>query len=435
MPFFGFSDIIFNKQPGIGGPLKALEGSVFAGSTLRYPYDVGNYDKGHYMVIYIREQKNSAYAGTSGIVDDSVINQYQQGETFKNIPLPTNPATAYGSEVLGKINSGLGSLNSATGGKISGITGAVSSAATNVVSGVNNLFGSKGTSLVADSSTTASILGNSVKSISNKSFIRKTQLTKDAIALYMPETLLFQHQQSYADASIGKNVLGQAYAVGSTVYEDYVKGNKKPSKEELESIAKSAGLGGAGVLAEGFGDVGRFAFRAATGLAVNPLLELIYTSPAFRTFQFDFMFYPRDEKEALEVQKIIEKLKFHQAPEFSKEGKGLLVPPSEFDIRFYYGGAQNPNIPPIGTCVLTDIQMDYAPNGWTAYEIPGESLPSLGRTGMPVAMKMTLSFKEVTYLTKEDYSTAPSGLSQQTKEMSADWSVAEGVSYGQSEGE
>lgn len=435
MPFFGFSDIIFNKQPGIGGPLKALEGSVFAGSTLRYPYDVGNYDKGHYMVIYIREQKNSAYAGTSGNVDDSVINQFQQGETFKNIPLPTNPATAYGSEVLGKINSGLGSLNSATGGKVSGITGAVSSAATNVVSGINNLFGSKGTSLVADSSTTASILGNSVKSISNKSFIRKTQLTKDAIALYMPDTLLFQHQQGYADATPGKELLGQVAATGKSIYDDLKKQGGNVTSENINSILKSAGLQATGLISERFGDTGRVAFRAATGLALNPLLELIYTSPAFRTFQFDFMFYPRDEKEALEVQKIIEKLKFHQAPEFSKEGKGLLVPPSEFDIRFYYGGAQNPNIPPIGTSVLTDIQMDYAPNGWSSYEIPGESLPSLGRTGMPVAMKMTLTFKEVTYLTKEDYSTAPSGLSQQTKEMSADWSVAEGISYGQSEGE
>jgi hypothetical protein len=39
-------------------------------STLRYPLDVGNYDKGHYMVFYIREQKKTA-KGTG--LDDSLI--------------------------------------------------------------------------------------------------------------------------------------------------------------------------------------------------------------------------------------------------------------------------------------------------------------------------------------------------------------------------
>jgi hypothetical protein len=47
--------------------------------------------------------------------------------------------------------------------------------------------------------------------------------------------------------------------------------------------------------------------------------------------------------------------------------------------------------------------MNYAPNGWSAYEVPGENNPSLGRTGMPVAIQLTLQFQEVTYLTKEDY--------------------------------
>jgi hypothetical protein len=135
----------------------------------------------------------------------------------------------------------------------------------------------------------------------------------------------------------------------------------------------------------------------------NPMLEMIYKSPNFRTFSFDFVFYPRDEKEALEVQRIVERLRFHQAPELAKGASGFLRPPSEFDIKFYYGGTQNPNIPPISTCVLETINIDYAPNGFSAYEVPNESQPSLGRTGMPVAMKVSLSFKETTYLTKSDF--------------------------------
>ena len=46
------------------------------------------------------------------------------------------------------------------------------------------------------------------------------------------------------------------------------------------------------------------------------------------------------------------------------------------------------------------MDVNYAPNGFTAYEVPGENVPSLGRTGMPVAIQVTLQFQETTYLTK-----------------------------------
>ena len=102
------------------------------------------------------------------------------------------------------------------------------------------------------------------------------------------------------------------------------------------------------------------------------------------------------------LQKIIKKFTFHQAPEILAGAGGFLVPPSEFDIQFYYNGAQNPNIPTVGTCILKGIQVNYAPNGFTAYEIPGENAPALGRTGMPVAIQISLQFTEVVIITKND---------------------------------
>ena len=35
--------------------------------------------------------------------------------------------------------------------------------------------------------------------------------------------------------------------------------------------------------------------------------------------------------------------------------------------------------------------------------MPGENSPSLGRTGMPTAIQMTLDFKETQFLTKESF--------------------------------
>ena len=154
-----------------------------------------------------------------------------------------------------------------------------------------------------------------------------------------------------------------------------------------------------------FGDIGRVLFTAGTGGKVeNPMMEILYSSPEFRSFRFDFLMMPRSESEAKEVQDIINLLKFHQAPELVRNSGGLfLYPPSEFDISFYYNGAENINIPKISTCVLSSIDTDYAPGGFAAYEVEGEPQPikgQLGRTGMPVAIRLSLSFTETEYLVK-----------------------------------
>jgi hypothetical protein len=157
------------------------------------------------------------------------------------------------------------------------------------------------------------------------------------------------------------------------------------------------------------GNAGRALFAGFTGTTVNPMMEVIYSSPEFRSFRFDFMFYPRTRIEAKEVQNIIQRIQFHQAPEVlgnnSAGGLGgyFLVPPSEFDIEFYYNGTVNPNIPKVSTCVLSTIDVDYAPNGFAAYEVFEENgIPKKGGTGMPVGIRMGLVFKETRIMTKQE---------------------------------
>ena len=399
MSLFGFGDITFNKNNTKGfGPLSALEGTKFEQNTFRYPIDVGNYDKGHYMVFYIREQQKTKYKGAVANEQDVPIR--------KNAGNITNINTKFGGDLLSKVNGGLGQINSATGSSLSELKNLASKAVgglTDKVSGgLGNIFGQSKV-FKGNSESTSAIIDTSIKKISNKSLLnpsRNTILTTDAVALYMPDTLMFTHTQEYQGLTPGQEMFGQiAGQAGQSLREGSF------DFSQLKGIATQKGkeiisnlTGGAATT-----QVGAF---AALGAVANPMLELLYTSPAFRTFQFDFMFYPRDEKEAMEVQKIIERFRFHQAPELDlANGKqtGLLIPPSEFDIKFYYGGGQNPNIPPIGTCVLTTIDVNYAPNGFSAYEVPGELVASRGRTGMPTAINLTLQFQETTYLTKEDF--------------------------------
>ena len=239
-------------------------------------------------------------------------------------------------------------------------------------------------------------------------FVRTIRRVRDTMALYMPDTLMFSHNQVYNSPS-----LTGALAAGISVV-DNVKNADKQHQDVVNNIYKFAG-NFAPLLATSIKDNALLStgFTAATGQVINPMLEMIYSSPDFRQFRFDFVFYPRDEKEAMEVQNIINRFYFHQAPEVSDKGAGFfLIPPSEFDILFYYNGAINPNIPKISTCVLTGVDVNYAPNGFAAYEVQGQMTPEPGKTGMPVSITLSLNFKETEIMTKNNFKMKTDGLSR-----------------------
>jgi len=402
MAFFGLSDISFDKGPPTrNGPLGDLVNSEFKTSTLRYPLDVGNYDKGHYMVFYIRQQKRTSAEFARATVSDDIINQ-TGGVSSGGVSIQ-NAQNDLLNSVANEINGALNKVTSGLNQIASQVSQALGGRAT-----PSNLFGTSSIQIGGSSAASQKQFDTSFKKITGGStgLLRTTELTKDAIALYMPDTLLYSHNQSYDQLSLGKEGAGQVLAAGKSALEEYEKTGS--FGEAGESVLKSAGET---VLQKGVSALGTItgspqtaqAILAATGRVANPMLEMVYTSPGFRTFQFDFTFYPRDEKEALEVQNIVERFRFHQAPELLEGAGGFLIPPSEFDIRFYYGGNLNPNIPGIATCVLTTIDLNYAPNGFAAYEVPGVNTPGLGGTGMPVAIQMTLQFQETTFLTKSDF--------------------------------
>ena len=386
MAFFGLSDITFTKDENRKGPLGPLfEGTT--NNTFRYPIDIGNYDKGHYMIIHINEQQNTQFKGIEQKNDVPKFTPTDSGSTQASLP---NIKEKFSSAINSRIDSGFNSLNKATGGKLSFFK--PNSAA----------FSSKEQAVQTDNTNYIS----DVKDIQRTSLIKTTKRTTDSIALYMPDTLQYTHAQGYEQLDVGKEIAGALAKAASSTTDSIQNGTGDALKNAFGAIKAGAYKGIAAALGNlsnspGTAKIGAF---LATGGVTNPQLEMIYTAPNFREFNFEFMFYPRDEKEALEVQNIIERLKFHQAPEVKVDAAGvLMIPPSEFDIEFYYAGKRNPNLPPITTCILQNISINYAPNGWSAYEMPGENNPSLGRTGMPTSIQMTLDFKETQFLTKESF--------------------------------
>jgi hypothetical protein len=376
MPLFGLGEIKFDKSPNTtDGPLASLYESEFKSRTLKYPLELTRPEVGHYMLIYIKKQKSSQ------LTDAPQEDPTQQALNS----LGSNIKGAIGGEVGNFVSNQVGKLDSMTGGALTSIASGVK----NIVSGLGS---NKPKVLNGNAAATQSIINRNVKSLQlNGGKLSQTTFTGDVIALYMPETVQFGFSQNYDQLSL---ISGLAGLAGVAITEQIDSGG---NTQKLLDAAKVA-ITRAG--ASSLGDIGRAGAFLGFGSVINPMLEVIYKSPSFRNFDYVFKFYPRSEKEGIEVQKIINMLQFHQAPEIKTDGSvSMLIPPSEFDLKFYYAGKENDNIPKIGSCILKNIQINYAPQGWSAYEVPGQGA-TLGGTGMPVAIEMTLSFQEVTYLTK-----------------------------------
>jgi hypothetical protein len=404
MALFNLTNISFKAPGSAKGPLAPLTGNDrYERNTYRYPSDLGSSDKAHYMVININEQRLTSFSGEgTGDTPQAIKNNINNG----SFAAGTSYQLANLGNIINQASNAVGNspLASSVGGTVKQVLDSASGINQSIKTGVDIIRGG------ADG---FSGLGKQVTQRLQTGSIRAEKRITDTVALYMPDTLAFTEAQTFDELRPGGTLAAGVLSAGKSAIDSILQGQDAGAiaKEVVGQVSPFILSG----LAKQAGGIFQVAFSQAFGVVQNPMLELIYSSPSLRTFRFDFQFYPRDEKEAKEVQDIIQRLRFHQAPEVAQGGSNgfFLVPPSEFDISFYYNGRINPNIPKISTCVLTSMDVDYAPGGFSSYEIPGENA-TVGGTGMPVAIRLSLQFKETEIMTKSSIRT--DRLSKQTIE-------------------
>ena len=244
MAFFSLTDISFNTNRGIrkglSGPLEKLDSSKYESNTFRYPSDLGNYDKGHYMVIHINEQRETQFKGetVAGVLPTVLQNRNSLATTKGSTNLGGNISTIAGvaSDLLNKIEqTGLSKTvdNFITGG---------------VKAGISNVFGGGNSGSNAFSQFLSGALNGasqSVKSafagISDSSFTRTIRRTSDTIALYMPDTLTFTYSQSYDTPKTGGDVMSTAgaLAAGAAAIDAY-KSSDNPNAQGAQGVKNLA---------------------------------------------------------------------------------------------------------------------------------------------------------------------------------------------------
>ncbi len=394
-------DVNFNKSENRSYNALQTYGKSRSSDLLTYPIDLGTTDKAHYMMFTIFEQEVTNFKGTPGTVrsDQYMMSQGQRdmttlmdqkvnpnfGGTIKSLTNVTGELFSDGSYLRTTAESILSTLGTAVDDKVK-----------ESIKGVTSKLGSG-----------AGVIADEVKRTDASNFNRKIKRISESIALYLPDTLSFEYPQSYSSVSMYEGNIGLG-SVAASAADQMRQVNRSQSNQKIaEDIAAIAGKNLSPfisrALSNKLGSAGKVLASTVLGGVENPMLELLYTSPDFRNFQFDFMLYPRSQAESEQVYKIINAFKFHSAPEIKPGSAGyFLVPPSVFNIEFYYNGKINKNLPLLSDCVCTGVSVDYAPSGWAAYEVPGtDTYP--GGTGSPFAVRLTLSFKETVILTKGLY--------------------------------
>ena len=220
--------------------------------------------------------------------------------------------------------------------------------------------------------------------------------TGSSIILYTPPTTKYEYKASYEQAET-KN-LALLSETGGKLF-DNIKafvGGTEGTGDLLASLGEAAMVLGRqvaqGALEVTFPGAAGF-FTKRTGRALNPRMELAFQSVPFRNFQFEFDFAPKNKKEVESVNKIMQLFKFHMLPDVSNEK--YMITPSEFQITYYYRDKTNDYMPKISRCVLTDMSLDYAPEG-VYHTFKADEIGA-----MPIITKMTLSFTETEIMTKQ----------------------------------
>lgn len=376
----------FTEASG-AGPLNVLTQSKYNFKKTQYPMEGLGSTVPSYVIFYINLPVASKYAVESeNLVENafSISDQNIQKSRGRNeISSFTESAAAFAA------GTALSGLN-----QVAGIVGSDNVAS---LSNGETLGNIGATSFVKGGLT--GVVSGLTRNMQKKP---KMQRIAEAIAIYMPDTVFHTYNHDYDAQSLTAALgdMGKAQRAGSVLTDagaTALTGNIVGAVGKLISPDVGGGTEALGNILEKTGVVGPgftdFMLRNQ-GLALNPQVELIFKGSSNRTFNFEFKFQPKNQKETQVIKDIIFLFKRYSAPGLAGGGNipgAYFTPPGQFDIQYYFKNAENKHIGRISTCVLEGIDVNYSSAGaFATFD-----------DGAPVEISLMLRFKEVDILTRD----------------------------------
>lgn len=351
---------IFENINRLIGQATSFGSSQYDVSSTTYPSDLlaegsANQYGGNYVIFYINVHEDSMLTkdGSTQFVAPS------------NVP-PRMIGDARGMEVSENTKLALGAL---AGGAAGGVVG--------------KMTGSSATSVKTLDTAIGAGLGAAAVNMAGAATKQYKRMTQ-AIALHVPTDLSVKYGVNWEEtdlagtqalASLGGADIG---SMANALKDGKIPAGLQPGVDYL--VGQALRTPGAGEF-----------ISKTSGTAANPKKEQLFKSVDFRTFTFSYQFFPRSQEEADQIQQIIKLFKLHMHPEYRNGNHFLYIYPSEFDIFYYNNGKENKNLHRHTSCVLTDMNISYAP----------QSVFSTLKDGMPSQINIQLTFKELALLSKE----------------------------------
>lgn len=241
--------------------------------------------------------------------------------------------------------------------------------------------------------------------------INKTTITTGGIALYIPPTVEVASTAGYEQIDLNF-IVGSPFRGETANRLDWIKNAYDAFLSDTAiKLGGLAAVGAAAKLLSEFSSTAgifsgsdipdkiRNAVLMDAGKSFNPFREIMFKGVDFRNFSFTFTFYPRNQRESIVVNNIINLFQYHMLPEEKNEfgGGRFWINPSDFDIEFYKFNTENktevyenPFLPPLSTCILKNVSVNFVPNGeFLTHE-----------DGAPLGISMRLEFTETEVFTK-----------------------------------
>lgn len=244
----------------------------------------------------------------------------------------------------------------------------------------------------------------------------QNSVTSGSIALPLPKFLQDTYTPNIQDAQLG--IIGAATADAASA----IINGPNPARVNINDVMQQNGnfgtvasnaaaamryftRAGLGSIAP---DVG-MGIDAATGTAVNPQQTILFDGVALKSFTFEWSFSPKNASESETLRKIINTIRAASLPAYASPfgaapntgtslSRGLLKFPKMVDIILV--GVDSSYFVQYKTGMITQLMVDYTPNGVAMYK---------GETGArPSFVNVSMSIREAAIHTRDDYTGAES---------------------------
>jgi hypothetical protein len=231
------------------------------------------------------------------------------------------------------------------------------------------------------------------------------------VLLYMPDDISDTYAANWEGKAFGATTAGILSGTSADTFANKIKSLTNTTGKAISKAPVEMAAGLVTNLAKGItgdsintGDI----FGGVSGVIRNPNTEVLFQKMNLRTFDLTFKLSPYKMDEAITIEKIIKAFKKAMLPQYqlgnhkvlgyNNDGENKAVEasfikvPKVCKVSYMRGSGLHPHLPKYKMCAITDVKINYTPDGNYA----------VFNDGRPVATELKISFMETKLIFSED---------------------------------